>query len=313
MTAIHDVERQIRDFITAPRRQTMLIANPADWGMLCSSLDAIGDTELAIEAYLVAAQQPNTQFDAEDGRKYLTLYGILQVLFVQQDAVEHLSTALGMEYKRASVLADIRETRNNAIGHPTNRLQGKAFCFISRQSLSLTHCRMQIMPAKGELRFQDIDVPNMITDQRREVLAALTSVVAKLREDERTHRETFRVTKLADLFSGMPNRHEKISGAINGTTPVVLGIGVLEEIVSQLGKFEKALRDRGPIEAYDPVLNDLRSLDAPTKQLKGYLSQPHGSTLNQSDAANFLSVIFKSVEELCDLARDIDRVYELDP
>jgi hypothetical protein len=313
MTPIHEVESQVRDFINAPRRQTILLGNPAAWGMLCSSLDVIGDTELAIDAYLTGAQQPNAQQASDDGQNYLTLYGILQVLFVQQDAVEHISKALGIEYTPDSVLADIRETRNDAIGHPTNRRGGKFFNFISRQSLSLTHCTLLTMPATGEAQFRNIDVPKMITDQRRAVLAALTSVVAKLREDERAHRETFRETKIADTLSGMPYRHEKISGAISGSTPVILGIGMLEEVASHLSQFEKALRDRGPIEAYETVIYDLGRLEYPIGKLREYLSQSPDSTLNQSDAEIMHFFIFKTIEDLCEVARDIDRVYALDP
>ena len=271
--------------------------------MLCSSLDVTGATELAVEAYLTDAQQPKSPQDTDDGKKYLTLYGILQVLFVQQDAVKHISKALGIKYTPDSVLVDIRETRNDAVGHPTNRRGGKFFNFISRQSLSLTHCKLLTMPATGEAQFRDIDVPSMITDQRQAVLAALTSVVAKLREDERTHRETFRRTKLADAFSGMAYRHEKISGAISGTTPVILGIGMLEEVASDLNQFEKALRDRGPIEAYDTVMYDLARLEYPIEKLKGYLSQSPDSTLNQSDAEIMHFFIFKTIEDLCDVVR----------
>ena len=56
--------------------------------MLCSSLDAIGDTELAIEAYLAGETQSqeleqNAKTLKDAGYLYLSLYGILQVLFAQ--------------------------------------------------------------------------------------------------------------------------------------------------------------------------------------------------------------------------------------
>ena len=61
----------------------MLLENLANWKMLCSCLDAIGDTELAFVAFL---KQRKT---ADYGQKYLSVYGVLQAMFVQQDAVEN--------------------------------------------------------------------------------------------------------------------------------------------------------------------------------------------------------------------------------
>jgi len=49
--SISELETEIRDFINRGRRQQELLADPASWNTLCSALDVIGDTELALEAY----------------------------------------------------------------------------------------------------------------------------------------------------------------------------------------------------------------------------------------------------------------------
>ncbi len=59
MTAIEELESQIRDFVNAPRRQAMLLADAAAWAMLCSSLDVIGDAELAIVP--ICQEKPNSR------------------------------------------------------------------------------------------------------------------------------------------------------------------------------------------------------------------------------------------------------------
>jgi hypothetical protein len=44
------VSTEIRDFIFHPRRQDPRLQDKPLWTVLCSSLDILGDTELAIES-----------------------------------------------------------------------------------------------------------------------------------------------------------------------------------------------------------------------------------------------------------------------
>jgi len=60
---------------------------------LCSSLDVLGDVELAFDTYLSSDEH------AAGGEKYLYVYGVLQALFIEQDAVRHLHEALGFAYE----------------------------------------------------------------------------------------------------------------------------------------------------------------------------------------------------------------------
>src|SRR4030042_3035139 len=104
----------------------------AAWNMLCSCLDTIKDTELAIGAY----EQSNKPSPV--GAALLLVYGALQALFIQQDAVENLCQAIDLAYVRDKLLTDIREIRNDSTGHPTKRGRGKgrAYNFIGRSSIT---------------------------------------------------------------------------------------------------------------------------------------------------------------------------------
>ena len=131
MKKISELESQIRDLINNPRKQYQLLQNSTSWNQLCSSLDVIGDTELAIDSYI------DKQYPNDDGSKYLLVYGILQCLFLQQYAVKHMAEALGIEYVSDSLLKYIKDIRNKSVGHPTNKRNGKdqTSHFISRISL----------------------------------------------------------------------------------------------------------------------------------------------------------------------------------
>src|SRR5438067_8514108 len=121
-----------------------------------------------------------------DGEKYLMLYGVLQVLFVQQDAVSHLAEALNISYSVDPVLTEIRKVRNDSIGHPTKRGKGKgeAFNFISRISMDKSGFTLLTTYATDDTKFQHISVPQLIESQRDILRTTLSDVVEKLKEEE---------------------------------------------------------------------------------------------------------------------------------
>ena len=72
------------------------------WHMLCSCMDTIEDTEEALESFL------KLDIDSSDeGRNYLRIYGALQALFVQQDAVKNLHDALKIPYTEDKALGSV--------------------------------------------------------------------------------------------------------------------------------------------------------------------------------------------------------------
>ena len=110
MPSLAEVEQQIRGFINDRRKQHALPQDTAAWNLLCSCLDTIGDTELAVDAYNTSSTP------SSEGEVYLVVYGALQALFIQQDAVENLCQALGIAYDLDPLLKDIREIRMSGLG-----------------------------------------------------------------------------------------------------------------------------------------------------------------------------------------------------
>jgi hypothetical protein len=178
MPNVAELEQQIRDFINNPRKQHALLQETAAWNLLCSCLDTIGDTELAFDAYKDAGN-PST-----DGAAYLLVYGALQALFVQRDAVENLCQALAIAYVRDPLLNDIREIRNDSAGHPTKRGGGKgrAYNFISRSSLTKEGFDlMTTYPDSRSPLFRHVSIPSLIASQRDILQNVLSEVLEKLK------------------------------------------------------------------------------------------------------------------------------------
>jgi len=81
---IHDYMQSIRDFINEPRHQHGLLKNKVVWFQLCACLDVIEDAEMAVITY------PSIEAPHGDGMWYLAVYGVLQALYIQQNAVTAL-------------------------------------------------------------------------------------------------------------------------------------------------------------------------------------------------------------------------------
>jgi hypothetical protein len=76
-------------------------------------MDVVEDSELAIDAYSTGNVRE------KDGERCLRLYGLLQALFLQQDAVINLCESLKIQKKIEDYpkLKEIREIRNDSAGH----------------------------------------------------------------------------------------------------------------------------------------------------------------------------------------------------
>jgi hypothetical protein len=223
MEEIQQLQSIIRDFINSPRKQFALGQARAGWNMLCSSLDVIGDTELAFDAYMENLKSPATT-----GELYTLLYGIMQALFIQQDAVKHAIEALGLEPISNLVLDDIREVRNDSMGHPTKRGKGKSFNFITRVSMSRSGFTLMTAFPDQDPTFRHVNVVQHINDQRDILKTVLTQVIEKFRKEEMDHRAEFKDEKLERIFpQTLGYYYEKIAETIHGGRPPTLGASML--------------------------------------------------------------------------------------
>ena len=93
------------------------------------------------------------------GAIYILVYGVLQALGLQQDAVIHLAEALGMKYELDPLLKEVREVQNASIGHPTKRVGRARAHFICR--ISMTRAGFQLMtlyPEQGPTEFRGVSL-----------------------------------------------------------------------------------------------------------------------------------------------------------
>jgi hypothetical protein len=84
MPTMHELSAWIRNYTQDPKHQSRLLADEFVWNQLCTALDIIDDAESALAAYT------DNEFPTKTGEKYLRIYGAMQGLILQQDALRDL-------------------------------------------------------------------------------------------------------------------------------------------------------------------------------------------------------------------------------
>ena len=278
MSRIVELEQNIRDIFNIPRRHKKTRSDKAAFFQACSAMDAIGDTELALQEYISC----DTTFS--DGLNYIFVYGVLQAIFLQQDAIRHLAESLELEFNLPQELRVIRELRNEAIGHPTKKTQKKgikSFHQISRVSLSKNEFQLvSSYSDKEEYDIKDINLNEIIKTQSNFSERLLSEILDRLREDENSHRKKYMNDKLTNIFhSSLSYLLEKVGEGIRREEHRRFGLTTFESIVDMLNLFENKLRQRDEEEIIEDVKNDLAY---PIEKVLRFLKEENG--IDQRDA-----------------------------
>lgn len=301
---------RIRDLINSPRKQHALLQDSALWYMLCSCMDTIGDTEYALESFI--KEDTNS---SDTGRNYLLIYGALQALFVQQEAVRNLHEALKISYIEDSSLKEIRKIHRDVVGHPTKRGNKEAFNFINRGSLSVR--RFQLMTtypteangAKLNSEHIDIDVSSLIISQRNIFVDVLNTVIETLKEEEMTHRKKFVGKQLAETFEHTTYPFQKVFEAILSTDSphAQLVSSHVDQILKSVEIFKAGLKERK--ESDDNIFDMYENISYSLQHIKTYFQNGKSTHINRKDAYIFARFAQQEVTELEAFAEELDERY----
>src|SRR5690606_1375141 len=213
----------------------------------------------------------------DNGLKYLYVFGILQILFVQQDAVINMAESLGTNFEMDDDLKNIRMVRNNSIGHPTKRGSGlnSKYNFIFRAYLSQKNLSlMTVAPNEQEhTKFYHYNIHKLITSQRKSVNKLLLEISSMLKKEEKLHKEQFKNEKLSNVFPNTIHYHfQKLTESSLLTTGKELRKGNFDIIKNSLKDFESELKKRDSLNAYIGVNIVLEELKYPMEKLNKYFS-----------------------------------------
>lgn len=308
--SISDLETKIRDRINSARKQNELLDRTADWNRLCSSLDIVGDTELALDSYL------NLSAVDDIGLCYLHVYGALQLLQSQQDAVSHICQSLKIKVENSPKIPHIREIRSSAVAHQaaekSNKITKSSFLVRS----SLNHFGFNLMTVYSDdtpYSQKTIKIPTLVKEQREYLYKVLEEVIKTMDEAEMKHRKKHREEKLQDAFPPTLSYYfSKVFEAIHSSTYFPLGEMHVDLISECLTKLENLLRTRNEWGIFNSVDYQYELLKYPLLELKSFFSSENESKLNSKDAYIFCSFVHEQIKNLQQIAVEIDEKYAED-
>jgi len=307
---IHNLDTAVRDIINRPRQQYILLQDRKEWNQLCSALDLLGDTTLAIESY------KSSNFPDQIGAKYLVIYGILQALFLQQDAILHISEILDIKIEFSNELKKIRDTRNVSVGHPSKKGKGtkQTSHFISRATIHKGGYQlMSSRPDDDHTYFRTIDLIKTIETQQQIAVKLLDDMVDVLNQRDENHRNEFKGVKLSDIFP--PTIGYYYSKILEGTHSQLQanrewGKAHVDLVLAKYDQFRQELEKRGELPANEAIEYELTEIYYPLRKLKDYFETPEESNLEPRDAAIFAEFARNKHKEIAAIAEDIDENYQ---
>ncbi len=307
LTIFFDIEKQVRDHINTHRYQKVLISELDNWNQICSSLDTLGDTGLALQSYF------KSEYPDETGLSYIYTYGLLQALFIQQDAMNHLSEAFDVPYKLSEELKGIRAVRNASIGHPTKNHVKKTTYFnhISRISMSKGGFTLARFYDEGKSEFIDVDFSEIAETQLMGINTAYLSINERLREIDEKHKAKFMEKPLVDILdSTMRYMFEKVGQAIYSpsSSNVSFGFKMLESIKKTYNEFQGALQERNELTDYTKYVLD--EYFHGIERVKDYLTNSNTKDFSEHDARIYLYYLQENHKSFESIAREIDESYE---
>lgn len=303
---VERLEDVVRDHINTGRYQSDLLKNSRNWNQICSSLDVIGDTTFAITSYL------SSQYPGEAGLKYIFTYGILQAIFIQQDALENLSEAFDLKYERPAALRRIRNIRNASIGHPSKQDAGKErfYNFISRMTLSKDGFDLLRHSDSKSYEAVSVDIPRIIEEQLSEIVAGYAQIVEKLRMSDIEHKAKFKNQPLVDCFpNGMRYLIQKIGeGIYSGRDDYAAMAKMHLDMVTEIYEnFRAALKERNELNEY--LDYDLKAFLHALSRIDSYISGGN-EFFNESDARIYHSYVSNEHKSFVEIAKQIDEQYQ---
>ena len=161
------------------------------WFQICSAMDCVEDTQLAID-YFVKSEFPEAEgenFIFNYGGQYIFIYGLLQALFLQQNALMDIAEVLnfGLNFEKNGIypeLYEIREIRNKVVGHPTKRKYGKEW--RSTHSIVRTSMTKESFEIRSkykeqkESEFEEINTLKYISVQEEKVKEIINNLVVSI-------------------------------------------------------------------------------------------------------------------------------------
>jgi ElaB/YqjD/DUF883 family membrane-anchored ribosome-binding protein len=310
MRSISEIREEVHSLLTRDPMQSLLFSKYGNWASACAALDIIDDIEYAFSSFR------ESPYPTDTGLLYVQLFGILGMIYVQQDAALHLAKILKLKLKVIGKTKELRELRNDAVGHPAQRIDFKtkdkiSSTYINRNSLNGSKFQITINRyADSSHTHTDHDLSEIISQHTTEMGDMLERVLSKLKDILKQHRNEFQMVKLERMLSQSTHSLECVWRAIHYVDHKPIGVSALNQLIESLELFEAGLKARYNLRALEAMQYKFDYIRHAIERLKGYFQQSDSTfLLNNSDAAIFHGYLQAAFSELHMLAKSIDDEY----
>jgi len=293
---------KIRDLVnTSPRIFARASIDNKSWNHLCSSMDVLGDAEMGI-----------WEFQNQENVGYIAIYGLLQALFLQQDAVKFIANVVGAIISDSPELDRIRNIRNDAVGHPMNRRAFKSFHYISRSSISKQGFSMMSHDVDtGKDSFYNINLQEILETQKYCINKQLGEIYCHMKNIENSHREEHSDEKLTEIFHpSLGYLFQKIYSSFHDKSRIGQAQTHVPMIRDMVLKFKNKLHERGELESNYYADDNIQKFLYAAGKLEKYLKELDSKKDAAKNGEIFCEYIETRVEKLKMLAKEIDEEYE---
>lgn len=225
---INDAIRQIRDTVNRGVFLHNIERHGFQWDMVSASLDVLGDTQLAIEAF----QERRGDIGGGVGHGYLEAYGLFQAMFLQQDALTNLAEGLNLARVRVRKNPDysyVRNLRNTYFGHPTKRTSGGKVTFhgITRISVGTMSLQGWTFP---NFRTENIDVSQVLKRHESSTRATLKSIYEETLNKGKAYMSRFtEEVPISDHIYEFEKLYTWALGSKNGAAMAPASVEILDK------------------------------------------------------------------------------------
>lgn len=304
----NNLSKEIRDILNHPWKRELLFQNKVKWNKIWASLDTFDDTQEAIDYYLKL-----DKFGPHNGG-YLFIYGVLQAINLQQDALNNLHSALfdkkinwKIEYPE---LYKIREHRNDSIGHPTKRGDDKSFHMIGRNTISNRGFTLaSYFPKSGDKsKFEDINVIECVKSQTELLKVILSNTMSKLTNEFKEHKNKFKGDKIRDVIPNTYDYHiSKLFEHAYRDYPIVdTNFKMIKETIDKIKiEVEKRYFKINALQGLEDTLNLIQYIlkRLETKLIKNKIS-------DENELRIFIQSLRQNSKELFEMIDKIDSEFE---
>jgi hypothetical protein len=231
------------DQINVPIIEGLYIHDPKVWDTICASLTILGDL-----------QRAKREYHAISKINYLEVIGIMQTIYIEQDCMLNLQNAILGKSEKTPLIDYklIRDLRNEAFGHPSERQKKGVFSrhFFDIEDEDEQRIKIINWESSGDINSNQITLSKTVDENSKVSINYLIEIkkafITKIKDQMNSYQ-----VNLTDLFKGANYTFEKLLTKQHDRIVIDTYYGIEDDIKKAI----EGLTERKLIELYQRDLD----------------------------------------------------------